>query len=135
MHTATFTFAKRRCDEDFHALDEVIASVARSIPGYLGEESRENAETGLVSNVDDWASMEALRQLMSHPSHAQAKQSQSRWLNGYQVVIAQVIATYGDGGIVHPLAGRTPAAPARPRRASTLPCRPMVPSRPHRKTR
>ena len=53
--------------------------------------------------------MEALQQLMSHPSHREAKQAQARWLRGYQVVIAQVVRSYGDGGIAHPLAETTPA--------------------------
>lgn len=106
MYTATFTFAKGQYDDEFYALDNVIAQIAKSIPGYLGEEAWENHETGLVSNVYYWESMEALQALMKHPSHIQAKQRQSRWLNGYQVVIAQVIGTYGDGGITHPLAGK-----------------------------
>ena len=106
MYTATFTFAKGQYDDEFYALDHVIAQIAKSIPGYLGEEAWESHETGLVSNVYYWESMEALQALMKHPSHIQAKQRQSRWLNGYQVVIAQVIGTYGDGGIAHPLAGK-----------------------------
>lgn len=106
MYTSTFTFAKGRYDEEFHALDATIAQIARSIPGYLGEEAWENSETGLVSNVYYWESMEALQALMKHPSHLEAKQRQSRWLDGYQVVIAQVIGSYGDGGIRHPLADR-----------------------------
>jgi heme-degrading monooxygenase HmoA len=106
MYTSTFTFAKREFDEEFHALDELIAQIARSLPGYLGEESWENASNGLLSNVYYWESMEALQSLMTHPAHASAKQRQQQWLAGYQVVIAQVLASYGDGGIVHPFAGR-----------------------------
>jgi heme-degrading monooxygenase HmoA len=104
MVTSTFTFAKRQYDDEFHALDEVIARVARAIPGYLGEESWENTATGLICNVYYWDTMEALQQLIAHPSHIAAKQQQARWLNGYQIVIAQVVRTYGDGGIPHPLA-------------------------------
>ena len=48
MYTSAFTFAKRDYDDEFHALDNVIAQIARSIPGYLGEESWENAATGLI---------------------------------------------------------------------------------------
>lgn len=103
MYTSTFTFAKKQYDDEFHALDTVIAQVAKSIPGYLGEEAWESRETGLTSNVYYWASMESLQALMQHPSHIQAKQRQAQWLNGYQVVIAQVIGSYGDGGIPHPL--------------------------------
>jgi heme-degrading monooxygenase HmoA len=104
VYTATFTFAKREFDEAFHQLDEVIARTARSLPGYLGEETWENASTGLVSNVYYWESMEALQALIEHPAHRAAKAQQSRWLAGYQVVIAQVLGSYGDGGIPHPLA-------------------------------
>ena len=104
VYTATFTFAKREFDEAFHQLDQVIALTARSLPGYLGEESWENTATGLISNVYYWETMEALQALIEHPAHRAAKQQQSRWLAGYQVVIAQVLGSYGDGGVSHPLA-------------------------------
>ncbi|MBL8275196.1 MAG: antibiotic biosynthesis monooxygenase [Pelomonas sp.] len=103
MFTSTFTFAKGDYDAEFFALDERIAEVARAIPGYRGEEAWENATTGLISNVYYWDSMEALQQLMSHPAHREAKAAQARWLKGYQVVIAEVLRSYGDGGIDHPL--------------------------------
>lgn len=109
MFTSTFTFARGDYDADFFALDERIAAMARAIPGYLGEETWENASTGLISNVYYWDSMEALQQLMSHPDHREAKQAQARWLKGYQVVIAEVVRSYGDGGIPHPLR-KAPAA-------------------------
>jgi len=107
MYTSTFTFAKREFDDEFHALDNVIAEVARSTPGYLGEESWENPSNGLISNVYYWETMESLQALMKHPAHIAAKQQQQRWLDGYQIVIAQVVGCYGDGGITHPLAGVT----------------------------
>ena len=50
--------------------------------------------------------MDALEQLIAHPLHQAAKQRQGRWLQGYQVTIAQVLRSYGDGRIAHPLAGR-----------------------------
>jgi heme-degrading monooxygenase HmoA len=107
MYTSTFTFAKGQYDEEFYALDNAIAQVAKSIPGYLGEEAWENQETGLISNVYYWESLEALQTLIHHPAHLKAKQQQSRWLNGYHVVIAQVVGSYGNGGIAHPLGGKT----------------------------
>jgi heme-degrading monooxygenase HmoA len=112
MYTATFIFAKREFDESFQALDQVIAQIAKSVPGYLGEESWENPATGLVCNVYYWDSLDALRQLIEHPAHLQAKQRQAQWLNGYQVTIAQVLKSYGDGGILHPLAATQVGASA-----------------------
>ncbi|AIJ46918.1 hypothetical protein O987_14015 [Comamonas testosteroni TK102] len=104
IYTSTFTFAMGEVGEEFHTLDKIIADAAKSVPGYLGEEAWENPSTGLISNVYYWDSMEALQALMSHPSHLEAKRRQAEWLKGYHVVIAQVVGSYGDGGIAHPLA-------------------------------
>jgi heme-degrading monooxygenase HmoA len=96
LFSSTFIFAKKQYDTEFHALDAVIAEVAKSTPGYLGEENWENSATGLVSNVYYWESLEALQQLMKHPTHLEAKQKQANWLNGYRVEISEIIRTYGD---------------------------------------
>lgn len=102
MYTSTFTFLPGDFTDEFHALDQKIAEIARSIPGYLGEESWENARTGQVSNVYYWHSLSALQQLVSHPEHLKAKTAQAKWLRGYQVVIAHVQHSYGDGLLDHP---------------------------------
>jgi heme-degrading monooxygenase HmoA len=96
LYSATFIFAEGNFDADFARLDQEIAAVAKSIPGYLGEESWENTKTGLVSNVYYWETLEALQQLVQHPAHLEAKSRQSDWLAGYQVVIAKVLRIYGD---------------------------------------
>jgi heme-degrading monooxygenase HmoA len=96
MYSSTFIFAKKQYDEEFYRLDQVIAGAAKEIPGYLGEEAWENPTTGLISNVYYWETLEALQSLVQHPRHLEAKAAQSNWLDGYQVVISQVIKTYGD---------------------------------------
>lgn len=96
MYSSTFTFAPGQFDETFHRLDQEIAAFAKSIPGYLGEETWENQTTGLVSNVYYWETLEALQQLTQHPAHLLAKANQGKWLNGYQIVISQVLRVYGD---------------------------------------
>ena len=106
MYSSTFTFAIKTLTDEFHQLDQEIAAFAKSIPGYLGEEAWENPAAGLFSNVYYWDSMEALQTLMTHPAHQAVKRRQAQWLNGYQVVIAQVLRSHGDGGIPHPLAIR-----------------------------
>ncbi len=108
MYSATFIFAKGNWDEEFHRLDEEIAQAAKATPGYLGEESWENTTTGLLATVYYWESLEALQSLMSHPTHLQAKARQANWLDGYQVVISQVLRTYGDSR----LAGMLPTSSA-----------------------
>src|SRR5687767_5662491 len=108
MYSSTFIFAKKQFDQAFHRLDQEIAEMAKSIPGYIGEETWENVETGLVSNIYYWDSLEALQKLVQHPRHLEAKAAQQNWLAGYQVVISQVIRTYGDSR----LRGQLPLAAA-----------------------
>ncbi|HEX7913934.1 MAG TPA: antibiotic biosynthesis monooxygenase, partial [Paraburkholderia sp.] len=106
MFASTFIFRAGRYDEEFHRLDQQIAEAARSIPGYVGEESWENPDAGLIQNVYYWESEEALQQLISHPVHQEAKSKQARWLDGYRVIISKVIRQYGDGGVTQPQAIR-----------------------------
>jgi heme-degrading monooxygenase HmoA len=102
MYTATFIFDKKQYNDAFYALDNAIAAAAKETEGYIGEENWENAETGRICNVYYWQSMAGLQTLMQHPKHLEAKSQQANWLNGYQIVIAQVIRAYGDGNIAHP---------------------------------
>jgi heme-degrading monooxygenase HmoA len=111
MYSSTFIFAKKQFDDEFHRLDQAIAEAAKSIPGYLGEEAWENSSTGLVSNVYYWDSLESLQTLMQHPKHLEAKAAESKWLDGYQVVISQVLRTYGDAKLCHPIASVTRSQP------------------------
>lgn len=103
MYTSTFIFANKQFDDEFHRLDQAIAAMAKTIPGYIGEETWENAGNGLVSNVYYWESLESLQALMQHPKHLEAKAAQSKWLNGYQVIISQVLRSYGDAKLGHPV--------------------------------
>lgn len=102
MYSSTFIFAKGQYDDEFFRLDEAIAKAAKKIPGYLGEETWENQTTGLISNVYYLESLESLQALMKHPKHVEEKRAQGKWLDGYQVIVSEVIRTYGDGRISHP---------------------------------
>ncbi len=104
MYSATFIFDKKQYDEEFYKLDNAIAEIAKQSIGCLGEEAWQNPETGRIADVYYWQSMEGLQELIKHPSHIEAKAAQSNWLNGYQVVISQVIRAYGDGAFPHPAA-------------------------------
>lgn len=101
MYSSTFIFSTKQFDEAFHRLDQEIAAAAKAIPGYLGEESWENPANGLISNVYYWESLQALQQLVRHPRHLEAKAAQDNWLAGYQVIISQVIRSYGDAKLGH----------------------------------
>ncbi|MDS0859061.1 antibiotic biosynthesis monooxygenase [Burkholderia pseudomultivorans] len=107
MYASTFIFRAGQYDDEFHRLDRQIADIARATPGYLGEETWENVEAGLIQNVYYWESEESLQQLMRDPAHLEAKAKQARWLDGYRVVIAKVLREYGDGNLAKPHTGQS----------------------------
>ena len=104
MYSATFIFDTKQFDEAFYVLDNAIAAAAKETPGYLGEEAWENPKTGRICNVYYWQDLKSLQALIQHPKHLEAKAKQANWLNGYQIIIAEVIRAYGDGAIAHPTA-------------------------------
>lgn len=112
MYSATFIFDTLQFDAAFHTLDAEIAAAARNTEGYLGEEAWEDPKTGRIANVYYWSSEAGLHALMQHPRHLEAKHQYSQWLSGYQVIIAQVLHSYGDGQIAHPTRIKAAAAPA-----------------------
>lgn len=103
MYSATFIFDTKQFDNDFHRLDAIIAEAARQTEGYLGEEAWEDPKSGRVSNVYYWETENGLKQLMAHPTHLEAKARYREWLAGYQVIVSQVLRTYGDGVFKHPM--------------------------------
>ena len=96
MYSSTFIFEKKQFDDDFYRLDDAISQLARTIPGYLGEETWESSSTALLSNVYYWDTLEALHTLVNHPKHREAKAQYQNWLSVYQVIISEVLKTYGD---------------------------------------
>lgn len=102
MYSTTFIFDTRQFDSEFHRLDALISTAAKETDGYLGEEAWEDPKTGRIANVYYWNSELGLKQLIAHPSHVEAKRRYSEWLSGYQVVISQIIRTYGDRTMPHP---------------------------------
>lgn len=99
MYSSTFIFATKQFDDEFHRLDRTIAEAAKAMSGYLGEETWENSANGLTSNVYYWESLASLQALIQHPVHLEAKAAQSNWLNGYRVIISEVLRVYGDDAL------------------------------------
>jgi heme-degrading monooxygenase HmoA len=109
MYSATFIFTAKQYDDEFHALDALIAAAAKETTDYIGEEVWEDPKTGRIANVYYWESEAGLKELIAHPKHIEAKSRYTQWLGGYQVIISQVIKTYGDGPMEHVLTANSVA--------------------------
>jgi heme-degrading monooxygenase HmoA len=102
MISCSFIFSPGQYDEEFHALDDQIDAFASSLDGFVGVD-RWVSEDGLSRNsIYYFDSMESVRELSKYPQHLKAKENYKKWYLGYQIVISEVVASYGDDHFNHP---------------------------------
>src|SRR4030066_1801705 len=97
MYSAAFIFEPAQYDAEFHCLNAVIDSVARSLPGFLGVESWQSADGRRRNATYFWDNLDTLEAFSAHPAHQEAKRQYARWYNGYHIVISKVVRSDGDG--------------------------------------
>ncbi|MBO6767654.1 MAG: hypothetical protein JJ901_05030 [Erythrobacter sp.] len=98
---ASFMFRPGTLDAEFTALNRKISSQANNLEGFLGEENWISDDGSLRVANYWWADRASLDRFMRDKVHLYAKSRQSRWYDGYHVVIAEVLAAYGDGRLSH----------------------------------
>jgi heme-degrading monooxygenase HmoA len=96
-----FIFRPGVYDNDFHRLDSEIDAYARSLPGFRATEPWQSADGAIVNATYYFDDMASVRQLSQFPQHHEAKGQYQRWYDGYQIVVSEVTATYGDGRLPH----------------------------------
>ena len=102
-YSSTFIFETKDLTDEFQRIDSEIATRARQITGFLGEEAWHNEDTGLHAEVYYWTDLDALQELMSMDTHRLAKSRHREWLGEYRVVISEVRSVYGNAilGLEH----------------------------------
>ena len=101
MILAAFIFEPGEYDAEFHRLNALIAAAAKASPGFLGSESWAAASGSLRNVTYYWRDLESLQAFSQDPQHLEAKRQYARWYRGYQIVVSEVVRSYGDGGIAH----------------------------------
>jgi heme-degrading monooxygenase HmoA len=101
MYSAAFIFEPGAYDDEFHRLNAAIDEVARSLPGFLGNESWRSGDGKRTNSTYYWATLDDLKAFSADPRHREAKRQYARWYAGYHIVIAEVIRSYGDGAFAH----------------------------------
>lgn len=101
MLQASFLFSERELTDEFFALDAQIEEAARDTDGFLGKDSWVAVDGTRRNSVYFWRDREALRAFSRHPRHLEAKRRYREWYAGFQVVISEVVTSYGDGALPH----------------------------------
>ena len=99
MYCAQFIFRAGDRDEDYYRLHKAISEFCASIDGFMGVERWVATEGDLRNSSYYFETMEGIQALAAFSGHQEAKSQYKRWYEGYQIVISQVVKTYGDDGI------------------------------------
>ena len=101
MISATFLFKQFASDPVFESLDQSIENFVTNHPEYLGRDQWSNQEKGILAVVYYFESEKGLEALKEFSDHKTAKLNHAQWYEGYQVIISQVIKSYGNGKLEH----------------------------------
>ncbi|TGM84060.1 hypothetical protein [Leptospira levettii] len=101
MISATFIFKQKSSDHEFDSLDQSIESFVIKHPEYLGRDQWSNEEKGTLAVVYYFQTENGLKALKDFSDHKSAKPQYHKWYEGYQVIVSQVLHTYGDGNLDH----------------------------------
>jgi heme-degrading monooxygenase HmoA len=96
-----FIFKPGVYDDDFHRLDGEIDAYARSLPGFRTTETWQSPDGKVINATYYFDDVASVRELSAYPQHLEAKGQYQRWYDGYQIVVSEVTASYGDGRLPH----------------------------------
>jgi len=99
MFSAQFIFKPGAYDDRFHELDASIDAYALTLEGFVGVERWQSVDEALKNSIYYFDDMETVQTFAKFEDHKTAKAEYAKWYDGYQVIICEVKATYGDGKI------------------------------------
>ena len=76
---------------------------ALSMPGFVGMDKWFSEDRLSKNEIYYYKDQESVREFANFSDHKEAKEKYARWYAGYQVIISEVKATYGDGNYPHVL--------------------------------
>jgi hypothetical protein len=101
MINCQFIFKPGVYDDDFHRLDAEIDAFAKSLPGFRAVEVWQSPDGSVVNASYYFQDMASVRELSEFSTHQTAKGQYERWYDGYQIVVSEIRAAYGDGRLPH----------------------------------
>ena len=106
MISCSFIFSPGVYDDEFHALDGRIELFATSLEGFIGVDRWVSDDGRSRNSIYYFDGMDSVKQLSRYPEHLVAKENYKKWYLGYQIVVSEVVGSYGDGYFAHPSQAR-----------------------------
>jgi hypothetical protein len=105
--SCSFIFSPGVYDDEFQALDGRIEEFATALDGFIGVDRWVSEDGKARNSIYYFDGMDSVKQLSRYPEHLVAKENYKRWYLGYQIVVSEVVGSYGDGYFTHPSQARS----------------------------
>jgi hypothetical protein len=105
MIAVQFIFTQASYDDEFYQLDDSIAEFAKNLPGHVGVEKWLSEDGTSQNSIYYFTDRDALAELAGFSDHLTAKSKVANWYSSYQVVVSEVLASYGSSTPQHISAG------------------------------
>jgi hypothetical protein len=96
MIAVQFIFTQATYDDEFYELDNSIADFAQRLPGHAGVEKWLSEDGTSQNSIYYFTDRDALAELAGFSDHLRAKSKVDNWYSSYQVVVTEVLASYGS---------------------------------------
>lgn len=106
MISCSFIFSPGVYDDEFHSLDGRIEQFAIALEGFIGVDRWVSDDGKARNSIYYFEGMDSVKQLSRYPEHLVAKENYKKWYLGYQIVVSEVVGSYGDGYFAHPSQAR-----------------------------
>lgn len=102
MISCSFIFSPGKYDDEFHQLDNRIEEFASALTGFIGVDRWVSDDGKSRNSIYYFDGMDSVKELSRYPEHLVAKTNYKKWYLGYQIVVSEVLSSYGDGFFDHP---------------------------------
>jgi antibiotic biosynthesis monooxygenase (ABM) superfamily enzyme len=101
MISCSFIFSPGEYDAEFLELDGKIDEFASSLAGFIGVDRWVSDDGKSRNSIYYFDGMDSVKELSRYPEHLVAKANYKKWYLGYQIVVSEVVGSYGDGYFTH----------------------------------
>ncbi len=96
MICCSFVFEPGEYDDEFHRLDSLVDTYARSLVGFVRVDRWFSEDRRFQNSMYFFADYTAVKLLANYPQHLEAKAGVDRWYRSYRVDVFELKTSYGS---------------------------------------
>lgn len=101
MIAVQFIFTPITLDDEYQEFHRSISAFVEKLPGHIGVERWVSKDGTRRNSIYYFTDRDSLAELAGFTDHLAAKSQSEKWYQSHQVVVSEVLATYGNESPPH----------------------------------